>query len=114
MRRRRQYFTARIRSKNTSVFLNYYGKGDMVMSQKKVDNYKKSKANRSKEQKKELFYDWLEKVVGVLVCVALVAWIGYSVYDKVEEKKASVVTETSVDVSALENYLSELDADTVE
>ncbi len=84
------------------------------MSQKKVDNYKKSKANRSKEQKKELFYDWLEKVVGVLVCVALVAWIGYSVYDKVEEKKASVVTETSVDVSALENYLSELDADTVE
>lgn len=84
------------------------------MSQKKVDNYKKSKANRSKEQKKELFYDWLEKVVGVLVCVALVVWIGYSVYDKVEEKKASVVTETSVDVSALENYLSELDADTVE
>lgn len=84
------------------------------MSQKKVDNYKKSKANRSKEQKKELFYDWLEKVVGVLVCVALVAWIGYSVYDKVEEKKASVVAETSVDVSALENYLSELDADTVE
>lgn len=84
------------------------------MSQKKVDNYKKSKANRSKEQKKELFYDWLEKVVGVLVCVALVAWIGYSVYDKVEEKKASVVTETSVDVSALENYLSELDADTAE
>ena len=84
------------------------------MSQKKVDNYKKSKANRSKEQNKELFYDWLEKVVGVLVCVALVAWIGYSVYDKVEEKKASVVTETSVDVSALENYLSELDADTVE
>ena len=84
------------------------------MSQKKVDNYKKSKANRSKEQKKELFYDWLEKVVGVLVCVALVAWIGYSVYDKVEEKKGSVVAETSVDVSALENYLSELDADTVE
>lgn len=84
------------------------------MSQKKVDNYKKSKANRSKKQKKELFYDWLEKVVGVLVCVALVAWIGYSVYDKVEEKKGSVVTETSVDVSALENYLSELDADTVE
>lgn len=84
------------------------------MSQKKVDNYKKSKANRSKEQKKELFYDWLEKIVGVLVCVALVAWIGYSVYDKVEEKKASVVTETSVDVSALEDYLSGLDADMAE
>ena len=37
------------------------------MSQKKVDHYKERKANRSKEQKKELFYDWLEKVVGVIV-----------------------------------------------
>ena len=76
------------------------------MSQKKVDNYKKSKANRSKEQKKELFYDWLEKVVGVLVCVALVAWIGYSVYEKVEQKQDAVVTETTMDTSALDEYMT--------
>ena len=31
------------------------------MSQKKVNQYKERKANCSKEQKKELFYDWLEK-----------------------------------------------------
>ena len=43
------------------------------MSQKKVDNYKVQKANRKNEQKKEKFYDILERVVGVLVCVALVA-----------------------------------------
>lgn len=76
------------------------------MSQKKVDNYKKSKANRSKEQKKELFYDWLEKIVGVLVCVALVAWIGYSVYEKVEQKQDAVVTETTMDTSALDEYMT--------
>lgn len=78
------------------------------MSQKKVDHYKERKANRSKEQKKELFYDWLEKVVGVIVCVVLVAWIGYSVYEKVEQKKEAVVTETSVDTSALDAYMTDI------
>lgn len=76
------------------------------MSQKKVNQYKERKANRSKEQKKELFYDWLEKVVGVLVCVALVAWIGYSVYEKVEQKQDAVVTETTMDTSALDEYMT--------
>ena len=76
------------------------------MSQKKVNQYTERKANRSKEQKKELFYDWLEKVVGVLVCVALVAWIGYSVYEKVEQKQDAVVTETTMDTSALDEYMT--------
>lgn len=76
------------------------------MSQKKVNQYKETKANRSKEQKKELFYDWLEKVVGVLVCVALVAWIGYSIYEKVEQKQDAVVTETTMDTSALDEYMT--------
>ncbi len=80
------------------------------MSQKKVDQYKERKANRSKEQKKELFYDWLEKVVGVLVCVALVAWIGYSVYEKVEQKQDAVVTETAIDTSALDEYMTGMNA----
>ena len=78
------------------------------MSQKKVNQYKERKANRSKEQKKELFYDWLEKVVGVLVCVALVAWIGYSVYEKVEQKHDAVVTETTMDTSALDEYIEQV------
>lgn len=84
------------------------------MSQKKVDNYKALKANRRNEQRKEKFYDILEKVVGIVVCVALVAWIGYSVYDKVTEKDASAVQQTVMDTSALDNYTSGLSADTVE
>lgn len=67
------------------------------MSQKKVDQYKARKNGHSKEQKKEKFYDWLERIVGVVVCVALVAWIGYSVYDKIEQKQDSVVTQTTMD-----------------
>ena len=84
------------------------------MSQKKVDNYKVQKANRKNEQKKEKFYDILEKVVGILVCVALVAWIGYSVYDKVTEKDASEVQQTVMDTSALDNYVSGISAETAE
>lgn len=84
------------------------------MSQKKVDNYKVQKANRKSKQKKEKFYDILERVVGVLVCVALVAWIGYSVYDKVTEKDASEVQQTVMDTSALDDYVNTITADTTE
>ena len=52
--------------------------------------------------------------MGIVVCVALVAWIGYSVYDKVTEKDASVVQQTVMDTSALDNYTSGLSADTAE
>ena len=78
------------------------------MSQKKVDQYKARKNGHSKEQKKEKFYDWLERIVGVVVCVALVAWIGYSVYDKIEQKQDSVVTQTTMDTSALDSYVAGL------
>ena len=74
------------------------------MSQKKVDQYKERKNGHSKEQKKEKFYD----------CVALVAWIGYSVYDKIEQKQDSVVTQTTMDTSALDSYVAGLSAETTE
>lgn len=81
------------------------------MSQKKVDNYKALKANRRNEQRKEKFYDMLEKVVGVVVCVALVAWIGYSVYDKATATDTTEVQETVMDTSALDNYVAGLSAE---
>ena len=84
------------------------------MSQKKVDQYKARKNGHSKEHKKEKFYDWLERIVGVVVCVALVAWIGYSVYDKIEQKQDSVVTQTTMDTSALDSYVAGLSAETTE
>jgi len=82
------------------------------MSQKKVDSYKAGKNNRSRTAKKEKLIDRLEILAWVMICVAMVAWIGYSAYAKVTEKEASIVKETVVDTSAIDNYVSGLSADT--
>ena len=63
------------------------------MSQKKVDSYKAGKAGRSKASRKEKLIDKLE----------ILAWI--------ETKQESVVTETVMDTSAIDNYVSDLSSD---
>ena len=82
------------------------------MSQKKVDSYKAGKNNRSRTAKKEKLIDRLEILAWVMICVAMVAWIGYSAYAKVTAQEASIVKETVVDTSAIDNYVSGLSADT--
>lgn len=84
------------------------------MSQKKVDAYKKEKANREKLIKKEKRILMLEKLAGIAVCAAAVCWIGFSVYDKGQEDKETVVQETEIDTAALDEYLSSLTADAAE
>ena len=59
------------------------------MSQAKVDNYKKSKANRQKIMKREKIMHRLEMVCIALVCVVFVGWIGYSVYAKIGCKRGT-------------------------
>ena len=61
------------------------------MSQKKVDSYKAGKNNRSRTAKKEKLIDRLEILAWVAICVAMVAWIGFSAYAKITAKEASVV-----------------------
>lgn len=76
------------------------------MSQAKVDQYKKDKANRQKIIKKQKMMHRLEMVAITLVCVLVVGWIGYSVYDKVSSNKEK---ETVVfDAGAIQDYLSGL------
>ena len=84
------------------------------MSQKKVDAYKKEKANREKLIKKEKRILILEKLAGIAVCVVAVCWIGFSVYDKSQEDKETVVQETEIDTAALDEYLSSLTAEAAE
>ena len=84
------------------------------MSQKKVDAYKKEKANREKLIKKEKRILMLEKLAGIAVCVVAVCWIGFSVYDKSQEDKETVVQETEMDTAALDEYLSSLTAEATE
>ena len=76
------------------------------MSQKKVDAYKEQKANRAKIMKKEKWILRLEKLAALVVCIAVVCWIGFSVYGKVTDGKEEVKVETVMDTSALDDYLS--------
>ena len=81
------------------------------MSQKKVDSYKAGKAGRSKASRKEKMIDKLEILAWIAICVAMVGWIGWSAYAKIETKQESVVTETVMDTSAIDNYVSDLSSD---
>ena len=81
------------------------------MSQKKVDNYRAGKYGRSKAVRKEKIIDKLEILAGIAICVAMVGWIGFSAYAKIEAKVASTVTETVMDTSAIDNYVSGLSSD---
>ena len=81
------------------------------MSQKKVDNYRAGKYGRSKASRKERIIDKLEILAWIAICVAMVGWIGFSAYTKIEAKDASTVTETVMDTSAIDNYVSGLSSD---
>ncbi len=81
------------------------------MSQKKVDAYKEKKANRGKIMKREKAILRLEKAVGYMIVVVAVVWVCFSVYDKVNDGAVEVKTETVMDTSALDNYISELAAE---
>ena len=52
------------------------------MSQEKVERYKKEKANRKQTMKKDKAKSIAARTAGVIVCIALIGWIGYSGYSK--------------------------------
>ena len=81
------------------------------MSQKKVDNYRAGKYGRAKAARKERIIDKLEILAWIAICVAMVGWIGFSAYTKIEAKEASTVTGTVMDTSAIDNYVSGLSSD---
>ena len=81
------------------------------MSQKKVDNYRAGKYGRSKAVRKEKIIDKLEILAWIAICIVMVGWIGFSAYTKIEAKEASTVTETVMDTSAIDNYVSGLSSD---
>jgi hypothetical protein len=74
------------------------------MSQQKVDRYKKEKYSRkqrlAKEKKQRIFY----RIAGCAAAIAIVGWIGFSVYARVEESRPVSYTEVSLD--AISDYMS--------
>lgn len=74
------------------------------MSQEKVNKYKQEKANRKQILKKQKRNRIIARIAGAIVCLAIVGWIGYSVYDSTAKKAAA--SQTDVDLSSLQDYLS--------
>ena len=80
------------------------------MSQEKVDQKKHDKLHRKSLLRKKK----LENVLGIacfsIISIAIVAWIGFSVYKKVETAAAENVTYEyfDIDTSGIQDYLATL------
>ena len=77
------------------------------MSQEKVDRYKEQKRNRKAIQAKKKKF--LTKLCAGLIAIALVAWLGYSVMYKYDQKQNS--GDVTADITALNDYVSGLSTD---
>ena len=78
------------------------------MSQEKVDRYKEQKKNRKKIMKKEKLERALMKLLGGVVCAAVVVWIGYSAVHMTKTSSTDTTAETTgyvIDTSAIDSYL---------
>ena len=82
-----------------------------MLSQYKQSDVTAGKYGRAKAARKERIIDKLEILAWIAICVAMVGWIGFSAYTKIEAKEASTVTETVMDTSAIDNYVSGLSSD---
>ncbi|MFP3156492.1 hypothetical protein LQZ18_19145 [Lachnospiraceae bacterium ZAX-1] len=74
------------------------------MSQEKVDRYKKQKANRKEIIKKEKRNKIIAKVVGSVVCLSIVGWLGWSLYGTISAKNPIAATEVNLD--AISDYFN--------
>lgn len=78
------------------------------MSQKKVDQYKKEKANRKQIMKRQKIQRYAARAAGIIVCAALLGWAGYSGYNIWASSRPATVTEINTD--AISEYLSGLES----
>lgn len=74
------------------------------MSQQKVDKYKKEKYSRKQQLAKERKQRMAYRITGCVAAVAIVGWIGFSVYARVEENRPVSYTEVKLD--AISDYMS--------
>lgn len=79
------------------------------MSQEKVERYKKEKAHRKQTIKKQKMKSFTARAAGVLVCAALLGWIGYSGYSKWESSQPAKKTEITME--PISDYLNSLSAE---
>jgi len=76
------------------------------MSQAKVDQYKKEKANRKETLAKEKRQKMIIKICSSVVLVVLVAWIGVSTADYIYDNRPQDTV--YVETTEIDNYLESL------
>ena len=76
------------------------------MSQEKVNRYKEEKANRKEILAKEKRHKRLMWLCGGVIALALVCWLGYSVYDVATRPDTSAL---EINTTALDDYISGLE-----
>lgn len=86
-------------------------RGFRKMSQEKVNRYKEEKANRKEILAKEKKKQAMTRVGVGIIALALVGWLGYSVYDMATRPDTSTI---EMDASALDSYLSSMGAEASE
>lgn len=79
------------------------------MSQAKVDQYKKEKANRKQTMRKEKMIRNVKRCVAGAIALALVGWFGYSAYDLHSSNQERAVAEVNYD--SVKDYLSTFSAE---
>ena len=81
------------------------------MSQEKVDQKKYNKQHRKSLVRKKKFEEALSVICVSVIAVAIVAWIGFSIYNKAESAAAENITYEYYDITttAIQDYLSTLD-----
>ena len=83
------------------------------MSQAKVDQHKKDKANRKKELRKEKIERTLVGIGAFAVAAAICVWIGFSIYQQTNGSDATDAGSSTVEVNtdAVDDYLDGLNAE---
>ncbi|MCM1106492.1 MAG: hypothetical protein NC355_06070 [Blautia sp.] len=82
------------------------------MSQAKVEQYKKDKANRRKLMQKEKAQRMAARVCAWAILLAVVGWAGYSAYSYFEAKQPTETVYT--DLTAMSDYISGLETEAAE
>ncbi len=80
------------------------------MSQQKVDQKKVDKKNRRSTLRKKKIEEILSLALVSVIAIAIVAWVGYSIYSKVQTSAAENATYEyyDIDTAAIQDYLSTL------
>ena len=78
------------------------------MSQAKVEQHKKDKANRKKIMAKERAQRIAARVCAIVVLVAIVGWAGYTGYQYYEQNRPTKTI--YADTNAISDYVKGLDS----